>query len=501
MKILSAEQIRQADAYTIRQEPITSIDLMERASRAFTVAFQQLFDSSHPVNVVAGTGNNGGDGLAVARMLLREGYSVSIFVINPDNKKGSEDFSTNLRRLADLQGFQMVRNEAQLPKFKEGTVIIDALFGSGLSRPITGLFAQAITAINASKTRRVAVDIASGLFADQPSAPESPIVCADHTFTFQQPKLAFFFAENDAFVGSWKVLDIHLHPDFIRRETSNYFSVESPLLKGWIPPRNKHAHKGSFGRALFVGGSYGKIGAAILACSAAMRAGTGLLTAHLPKCGYVPMQTRVPEAMVTTSDGEKFITDLPSLEGYTGIGVGPGLGQDPTSIPMLHQLLEQANCPLVLDADALNTIGECRELLEVIPRNSILTPHPKELSRLTGLENRGWGQLDTARSFARRYGVVLVVKGAHTATCLPDGRVFFNTTGNPGMATAGSGDVLTGIILGLLAQGINAARAAVLGVYLHGLAGNIAAHSQGEISLVASDIIEMMGLAYQKITQ
>ncbi|MEL6536726.1 MAG: NAD(P)H-hydrate epimerase, partial [Bacteroidota bacterium] len=264
MKILSAEQIRKADAYTIRHEPIASIDLMERASRAFIKAFLQIYDNAHPVVIVAGTGNNGGDGLAIARLLLQENFQVEVYVVNPDNRKGSEDFNTNLRRLAELQGFQTIKNEAQIPSFAQGSVLIDAMFGSGLSRPITGLFAQVIEQINGSNTERIAVDIASGLFADQASEADSPRVMVDHTITFQHPKLAFFLAENDAYVGHWQVQDIGLHPDFIRRETTNYFSVENRVIKGWLPTRTRHAHKGTFGRALFVGGSHANSEAPIL---------------------------------------------------------------------------------------------------------------------------------------------------------------------------------------------------------------------------------------------
>ena len=499
MKIFSTAQVREADAYTIAHEPVASIDLMERAARAFVRAFVQLYDPSHLVSIVCGTGNNGGDGLAIARLLLADGYQVEVFVVNPTGKDGSPDFETNLTRLAEVHDFFLIRSEVNFPKFAADGVVVDALFGSGLSRPVTGLYARTIEAINGSLAECVAIDVPSGLFADRPTPENSTIIMADHTLTFQFPKLAFFLPDHEHLVGKWQVLDIGLHADFIRKEPTNDFQITRSTVYPWLRKRSRHSHKGTFGRALLISGSYGKMGAAILASRACMRAGVGLLTVHAPECGYVPLQTAVPEAMVLGGAGEAIVRQSPDVEGYNAIGVGPGLGQAPDTAKMLSALFQKAEAPMVLDADALNLLSTHRHLLEAMPRNAILTPHPKELARLTGESVGSWQRLDLQRAFARRYGIVLVAKGAHTTITLPDGRTFFNCTGNPGMATAGSGDVLTGIILGLLAQGLEPHQAAVLGVYLHGRAGDLAARTHGEYAMIASDIIAHQGAAIEQL--
>lgn len=495
MKILSTDQIRRADKYTIEHEPIASIELMERASWAFARGIMQRFDITYPVAIFVGPGNNGGDGLAVARLLLKEGYQVEVLLINYRPSHASEDSEVNRKRLESIHPLQYISSAKELPKLSERSVIIDALFGSGLSRPFEGLFAETIDHLNTSLGHKIALDIASGLFADQPNG-SGPIFRPDLTLTFQAPKLAFFLAENEPYVGDWQVLDIGLHPTFLANESCNNYALELSHMKSWVPQRNKHAHKGTFGKALLLAGSYGKMGAATLSAQGCLRSGAGLLTVHTASCGYHILQTVVPEAMTTTSPHQEWIDSTPDLSPYNAVAIGPGMGTAAATVQVVETILQCAEVPLVIDADGLNILAEHRQLLNLLPPNTILTPHPKEFSRLTGQCTDGWHQLELGRAFASANNIILVLKGAHTTTFLPDGRVYFNTSGNPGMATGGSGDVLTGIILGLLAQKLPPEKAAILGVYLHGLAGDLAAKELGMAAMLASDIIKMMSPAF-----
>jgi NAD(P)H-hydrate epimerase len=389
-----------------------------------------------------------------------------------------------------------------LPPIGKKDLVIDAIFGSGLSRPIdSGLVMAVIEHINGSGAEVVAVDIPSGLFADKPSTAGA-IVKARHTVSFQLPKLAFMLSENHPFVGDWHLVPIGLSKKAIKKAEAGAFYITEKDIRKILKPRDKFSHKGTFGHALLLAGSYGKIGAALLAAKACLRSGAGLLTAHLPACGYPIMQIACPEAMVSTDKEEKFLSALPEdLQGKNAIGIGPGLGLSESSAALLLQLFQaQPETPMVIDADALNLMAKYRQLLDLLPSNSILTPHPKEFERLVGGKPSGdFERLKWQAAFASQYGVYVVCKGAHTSIASPDGEIFFNSTGNAGMATAGSGDVLTGVLLGLLAQGYMPREAALLGVFIHGLAGDVAKAKHGETSLIASDIIEALGGAFSKV--
>ncbi|MDN5200666.1 NAD(P)H-hydrate dehydratase [Fulvivirgaceae bacterium BMA10] len=500
MKILSAPQIRQADAYTIEHEPIASIDLMERASNAFVDYFTRLFGTKNKILICCGTGNNGGDGLAIARLLSSMNYEVAVLVVRPNKEApGSADFEINYRLLPGIIPLTEINDNTQVPEKFNTDIIIDAIFGSGLSRPVEGLYAFVIRAINQSQAEVVSVDIASGLFCDTIAA-EGPIVTPHMTISFQLPKLAFLLPENDPFVGEWKVVDIGLSSDFIADQKSKSHYVSSSDIKKMLRRREKYSHKGTFGRALLIGGSYGKIGAIVLSSRACLRSGAGLLITHVPQCGYEVLQTAVPECMVTTDASFEYISELPTIQNYQAIGIGPGLGVQEMSLKALRELLKDVKNPMVIDADAINLIAQNDDLIDLLPANTILTPHPKEFERLAGPWENDLERLDLQREFSKKHEVLIVLKGAHTSVSTPEGRVYFNSTGNPGMATAGSGDVLTGILTGLLSRGYSARKAAILGVYMHGLAGDLAAEKLGEESLIASDIIDYLPHAFTSVS-
>ena len=496
MKIFTAEQIRQLDAYTIQNEPIASIDLMERAALAFAYWFTEQFpDVQRPIHIFCGPGNNGGDGLAIARMLHHRFYDVKVYRCRIGSST-SEDFDVNLGRLPAHGGVpvQDIEKNGALPELPKGAIIIDGIFGSGLNRPVEGFWAELLEHLNRQSGTRVAIDIPSGLFADRPT--ESIVFHADYTFSFEMPKFAFFFPENQQRVGTWTARSIGLHAKAIEEAQTPYFFMDEAFIKLLLRPRHKYGHKGTYGHALLLVGSYGKMGAAVLSGRACLRAGAGLVSLHVPKCGYEIMQISVPEAMVNVDRHQFLLSAIPKLEGYAAIGLGCGLGQKKATRKAVLELLKKANQPLVIDADALNILGKRPEWQQHIPKGSILTPHPKEFERLFGKASNGFERNEMQRKKAQELGIHIVLKGAHTCIAAPDGCCYFNSTGNPGMATAGSGDVLTGMITGLLAQGYEPLHAALLGVFLHGLAGDIAAEELGQEAMIAGDITERLGQAF-----
>ena len=501
MKILPVEKIREADTFTIENEPIDSVDLMERAaSKVYDWFMKRCKTKEVSVKIFCGIGNNGGDGLALARMLFFTGIIPQVFVVRFSDKM-SRDCEVNFNRLKEETETPMydIFSEDDFPLINDKDIVVDAIFGSGLNRNIEGFAAELIKYLNDNNAIRIAIDIPSGLFADggQQSmfiAHSSQLIAhsifkADYTLSFQFPKLAFMFPENDAFVGRWEVLDIGLHKDFIDNvETLNFYTTEDmamPILR----KRTKFSHKGTYGHALLVAGSSGKTGAALLAAEACLRTGVGLLTAHLPKDALLPMQIYLPEAMTSIDKSETYCTEIDDIIPYTAIGVGPGIGKNTETATLLKKIIQEATQPLVLDADALNIISENPTWLSFLPDNTILTPHPKEFERLFGKTNNSYERLELQRKMSVIHNIIIVLKGAHTAITFPNGTCFFNSTGNPGMATAGSGDVLTGMILSLLAQRYTPQESALLGVYLHGKAGDDAAKEIGENSMIARDII------------
>jgi len=501
MKLFFTKQIAKIDKFTIEHEPVSSIDLMERAANEIFKKIVEIYPLNTKFVIVSGSGNNGGDGLAVARLLYKARFSVKVFLLDISGKF-SEDCKTNTERLKLLPNleFSIVKN-ADSTSFKNDEVIIDAIFGSGLTRKVEGFVAEIINKINDSGCKIISIDIPSGLFGEDNSENNlQNIVKANYTLTLQFPKISFFFAENNIFVGNWYVLPIGLHKEIINTEPSNYSYVDNEFVKNIIHKRDKFSHKGSYGHALLIAGSKGKMGAAILASRACLRAGAGLLTTHVPKCGYKIIQTAIPEAMASIDENENFVTNITSFENYNAVGIGPGIGTKNETKELLKNLFENCLKPIVIDADGLNIISKQPEILNILLNNSILTPHPKEFDRLAGNSENSEQRHLKAKQFAQQYNVYIVLKGANTQIICPDGDCYFNSTGNPGMATAGSGDVLTGIILSLLAQGYSSLHASLLGVYIHGLAGDIATNENGMEYIIASDIIENLGKAFKKFS-
>lgn len=485
-KIFDAQQIRNWDAYTIAQEPITSIDLMERASEAFTDRLLSLFSDSD-FTIFCGKGNNGGDGLAIARILASMNKKVEVYVIEY-SAQASADFLINYDRLAKITTVHAISSLKDFPVIGQNSVVVDAILGSGVNRPVEGILKDIILKINQSKLPIISVDIASGLYVSQPIAGDNTIICPDYTLTFEAPKLAFLMPQNLQYVGEWECVPIGLSKEYAHNTPTSYFWTDSILLK----KRSKFSHKGTFGHALLAVGSYGSIGAAVLSAKACLRSGVGLLTTYIPTCGYPIMQASVPEAMCQTDPAEKELSICPNLEKYTVIGVGCGIGKSHKTQVFLREILLRAKCPMVLDADALNIVAENPDILANIPSKSILTPHPKELQRLIGAWENDFDKLEKVKVFSQKYDCIVLIKGMYTAIVLPNQEVYFNSTGNAGMATGGSGDVLTGMITALIAQGYSSEEAAIIGVFKHGEAGDMAAQERGQMAMLPSDIIEKL---------
>lgn len=497
MKLFETNQIKQLDQYTIDHEPISSIDLMERAADALYWEFVNYVSILQPICIVAGPGNNGGDALALSRLLLQSGYSVSVYLLH--TSKLSADCEINKKRLLEKfpQSFHESIRSFEKPEITKSTIIVDGIFGSGLSRPLSGLYAETVRWINGTGCEIVAIDIPSGLSGEENTIEESPnIVHANYTISIQYPKLSFLFAENEKYVGKWSTVDIAIHPKATELTESNFFYLENNDISSLLNIRQKFSHKGTFGHTLIISGCLGMAGAAVLCSKAALRSGTGLVTLHSAAENRIIVQSVVPEAIFQADKSSNLITEIKSIEQYDSVAIGPGIGTNSETTKMLAEFLNIYNKPCVLDADALNIISQNKYLLAVIPKNSILTPHPKEFERLFGKCNSSFERMKKAAEMAQRLDVIIVLKGAFTLVSIPDGNQYFNSTGNSGMATAGSGDVLTGIISSLLAQGYSSENAAKIGVYIHGLAGNIALKNQSVESLIASDIIENIGLAF-----
>jgi len=510
LKIFSGAQIKEWDKFTIEHEPISSIDLMERAAAACCGWLQRF--SAESFIIFCGTGNNGGDGLAIGRMLLQKGCRVAIYHVTQASE-ASEDFKTNLARLHGKAVVHPIIDSSSFPPIVHNDVIIDALFGTGLNKPSEGLVGELIDHINRAAANVISIDIPSGLFADKSSiSPDlrivSHIVKATFTLTFQQYKLSFLMQENHGYFGKIVLLDIGLHKDFYHQAKATCETIDFDLVKNIYREREPYAHKGNFGYACLLAGSYGMMGAAVLAARSCLRSGVGKLTCIVCEKGYSIMQTSVAEAMAKVSGG-RYIKELPVLENFNSVGAGPGIGIHSSHKALLHELFAGYKKPVVLDADALNMISRHKKLLSLIPPDSILTPHPAEFERLFGVSKKNHATVhmndfrrsDLAREQAKTLKIFIVVKGHHTMIACPDGQVYFNFTGNAGMATAGSGDVLTGILTGLLAQGYSPFHTCLLGVYIHGLAGDIAANKFSQEAMIASDITACLGDAFKTMSK
>ena len=496
MKIFSTSQVRSLDAYTIEHEPVASIDLMERAAQAIFEAYAKSFNLQRPVLIVAGPGNNGGDALALARILVWVKSDVRVLLLH--NGKLSADCETNLQRLRNLKAeiITEITDSFVFPNINKETVIVDGIFGSGLSRPAEGVFAEAIDHINRTACEVLSIDVPSGLLGELNPDTSVPIVKATRTFTLQFPKLAFLLPETGIFAGNWSVLDIGIHPEAISQTETRYFFIKKKDIQPKIKIREKFSHKGTYGHVLIFAGSRDMAGAAVLSSEAALRSGAGLVTVHSASCNRIILQTAVPEVIFESDNNEHCISEFRDLTKFNAIAIGPGIGQAGETSFFLKSILSAYSNPIVLDADALNLIA-ANDLLHLIPENSILTPHPKEFERLFGKSTNSYDRLQKASTIAQTHKIIIILKGAHTQIFMPNGKIYFNSTGNAGMATAGSGDVLTGIMVGLLAQGYQPQDAALTGVFLHGLAADLI--TETEETMLASDIIRGLKLAFRTL--
>lgn len=498
-KIFNALQIKKIDNCTINNQSISSVELMESAAISIYEALIKVLKSKQKIVVFAGTGNNGGDALAVARMLLNDDYKLKVYLVGSRDNL-SKDCLINKERLERLITIHSIDNDVDIPHLSPDIVVIDGLFGSGLNRPLEGVHKNIVEAVNQSGALVYSVDMPSGLYVgDNTSNDPESIIHADCVFTLQFPKLSLLLPQIYDYCRKMIVLDIGLCEKCIDEEQTDFYFLEKSDISKLLKSRSTFSHKGNFGHALLVAGSYGKMGAAVLAARACLRAGVGLLTMHIPQCGVDIMQTSVPEAMVDVDLGIESLKGLDNLDldKYV-IGVGPGIGQKEGTCDFLSSLLNAYHKPMVLDADALNLIASDECLKEKIPSGSILTPHPIEFERLIGFKcENSYHRLEAARNFAEKYRVYIVLKGAYSAIITPQKEVYFNSTGNPGMATGGSGDVLTGVITSLLAQGYSPLNSVLVGVYLHGLAGDLGVRAKSERSLLPSDIIEYLGRSYR----
>ena len=491
MKLFTAWQMQHWDAYTIQHQQISSLDLMERASGACTDWIINNGFSGQPIKIFCGKGNNGGDGLAIARQLLQAGTYVEVYIAEFGGT-GTPDFQQNLAQLRPLTtDIYYVQSAAQFPPVNDEDIAIDALFGFGLNRPLTGMYQLLVQHINSCAKRVICIDVPSGLFTDEPSKGNT-IIKANYTLTFQSLKLCFLAAENAEYFGEVVVLPIGLEAAYEQQETATYEVISGNKIAAIYMPRKAFSHKGTYGHALLIAGNTGKMGAAVMCAKACLRSGVGLLTCAIPKEEFVVLQTTIAEAMVTNRD------ETPDVSKYSTIGMGPGLGTAEETAALVQNVIEAYQQPMLLDADALNIIAQHPEWLTELPQQSIITPHPKEFDRLFGDSSNDFERMQKALDASTKYAIVVVLKG-HNTLVAHNGKGYFNTTGNAGMATGGSGDALSGIITALLAQHYPPLHAALLGVYVHGLSGDLCLTEQSCESLLPTDLIDGLGRAFKAI--
>ncbi len=503
MKVFTADQIREIDRQTIQNEGVSALQLIERVAEGVAVEVVSRLKANSKIAVFAGSGNNGADAIAAARMLYEQGYKPEVFLFNIGGDKLSADCVICRDRLLEAfpdADFTEVTKQFNRPHLGQNHIVVDGLFGIGLREALTGGFRELVKFIVDSGATVVSIDVPSGLFADwNPNSVDRNIMHATVTVSAQFPHLAFFMEENAPLVGEWKTIDIGLSQTEIRKTAAPFYLVERADVKKLLNARNPFCSKRDFGSAMLVAGSYGMMGAAILSARGALRAGVGKVTVHSPRCGYDAVQTAVPEAMFAASNSDIHLADIRVNQPYDAIGIGPGIGTSESTLNALEKFLVGYNKPLVLDADALNCLSMRQSLLHQVPMLSILTPHAGEFDRMFGQQPNSEARLVKAIEMARYHNVLIVLKGRYTTIVRPDGRLYFNSSGCPGMATPGSGDVLTGIITGLLAQGYRPEVAALAGVYIHGVAGEMAQDAEGTYGVTAGDIAANVGRAIKSI--
>lgn len=499
LPLLIAEDIRKADAYTIKHGPVSSVDLMERAAKAFVGWFINHFpDKKQGITVYCGTGNNGGDGLAIARMLSQHKYQQVKIVIARFSKKSSPDFDTNLERIiaGKISYIELVPGD-QLPDDK-GQIIIDALLGSGLNKPLAGDYARLVKHLNDQHKTVVAVDVPTGLFTEGKIPEDAIVLKADLVISFQQPKLTFLLPESGPYINCWEAVNIGLTEKYIRSLNSPYQFVEEKDIRQWLKPRPKFSNKGTFGHALIIAGQPETMGAALLCASACANAGAGLTTACIPDSGLTALNAAHPEIMAIVRKGKKQ-PDI-SWDKFTAAGIGPGLGKDKNAADLLSALFKKFKKPVVVDADALNILSAHQQLLKHIPAQSIITPHMKEFDRLFGEHTSWWDRIQTAIAKAAAHQIYILLKNDYTIVATPDGKAYFNSTSNAAMATGGMGDALTGVITALLAQKYTPEHACIIGAYIHGKAGDELALPNRMAVVLPARLINQLSVTMAKLS-
>lgn len=497
MKIFSKEQIYEGDALTAKKQGITSTDLMERAgTQIFNWLHMRMQGAQVPIHVFCGIGNNGGDGLVVARHLITHGYNVKTYIVN-FSKTRSKDFLINYERIKNTsKDWPVLLNDAvEFPVIDERDIIVDAIFGIGLNRPIEDWVKQLFNHFRTVKAFVLSIDVPSGLATDTVPTNEECVVNSGYTLSFQTPKLVFFLPETAKYTVQWEVLDIGIDPEYLFTTPTEAELIGKNEVLPIYKPRQKYSHKGDFGHVLVIGGSYGKIGAVTLASRGVLTIGAGKVTAYMPKCGYVPLQASFPEAMVITDTDNEKITKINFSIEPDVIAFGVGAGTDTKTSSAFEAFLKTNKTPLVIDADGINILAKKKTLLKLLPENTVLTPHPKELEGIIGKWKDDFDKLKKTKAFSKKYKCIVVIKGANTITVFGD-KLYVNATGNPSLATAGTGDVLTGMITGLIAQGYDALAATIFGVYLHGKSSDLLVEDLGYQSFIASHVIEGIPLAY-----
>lgn len=502
MKILSSENMSKADLFTIENEPISSYNLMERAAMACVRRLIKILDSDTKVYVACGQGNNGGDGLAIARLLQERGYDVNALVIfskenfSPDAKSNYDLFKEKFpSRLIDIKTI----DELKEMQFAQPSILIDALLGTGVKGEVDGFLGESITVFNLMFQNIISIDLPSGLIPDEHCSENKNIIHSALTISLQLPKLGLLFRENEKFVRNFEIVNIGLLKDGLEKLPSRDHFITKEMITQLLKKRKKHDHKGTFGHALLLAGSQDKPGAALISAEACLRSGAGLLTVHSVSNVLNALSVRIPEAMQSCDSGEKCISSLEKTENYDAIAFGPGTGTTEETQTVLKKLLQYYKGKLVIDADGLNILSENKTWLSFLPADTILTPHPKEFERLAGKSENDFERLKMLRQFSQKHNVIVILKGAHAAIAMPDGNVYFNSTGNPGLAKGGSGDALTGMILGLLCRGYNAPQACIIGAYLHGYAADLCLKKMSMESVLISDVIALIPKAFRKL--
>ncbi|MDE5941573.1 MAG: NAD(P)H-hydrate dehydratase [Muribaculaceae bacterium] len=503
MKLFTTEEIRAIERYTIENDGVSALELTERVAEGVANEVASRWRASKPTIVFAGPGNNGADALATSRLLSERGFHPEVYLFNIGGDKLSADCMAQrdrlLREVPEI-AFHEVQSSFNMPKISQSHLIIDGLFGSGLCEELKGGFKSLVQYINEVNATVVSIDLPSGLFGDwNPQIVNRNTIHATLTLAIQFPRISFFISDNAELIGEWKLIDIGLSGAAIAGSAVNFCLVESRDVQHRLRQRNEFASKADFGSAVLYAGSYGMMGAAILAARGCLRGGVGKLTVNSPKCGYAVMQTAVPEALYRHNRGELNIVDIHPERSFNAIAIGPGIGTNELTVKALGDFLAATNQPVILDADALNCIALKPSVLNSIPVLSVITPHAGEFDRLFGPQPSAEARLRKAIEMAKYYNILIVLKGRYTAIVRPDGKVYFNSSGCPAMATPGSGDVLTGLLLAMLAQGYPAELASLVAVYIHGVAGEMAAAEHGEYGVTATDIAENIGRAIRDV--